>query len=131
MYTPIHTHTYIHTYSPSRPLIPAELSENRALTGASEALRSSILVRCHDDGVTPTLFLAGGPEGGQPAGMDPHGWGRVLYPAANHAFAAAFQSAPDIIDASIRYRTPAFILLALCVCGMMCVYMCEEMGVVC
>lgn len=94
-----------------------------ALIFAADGLGSSTLLRCHDDSMTPTLFLGLVNEAGQRAGAVEAegaifmGWGHQPYPATNPSFAVEFQTAPELIEASIRYRIPPFLLLATYVMG--------------
>lgn len=105
-----------HAYAPMyRRLTPVESSEMQALIFAADKLCSSTLMRCHDDGMTPTLFLGlidEASQAGAAEGTISLEWGRQLYPATNPPFAAAFQTASELIKASIRYRVPSFLLLA-------------------
>ncbi len=82
---------------------------------ASDALQSSTLFCCHDDRQTPTLFLGAASEeerGQGEAGMELFGRSQLLQAAVNGPFGAAFQTAFELIEASLRYRPPPFLLLA-------------------
>lgn len=98
----------------NRRLNATESAEKSALLSESEVLLSSTLVRRHNDCLTPTLFLGLPPEEGRAApGAEISGWGHLMHPATNDSFGAAFQTDAELIEASIRYHTPPFLLLGM------------------